>query len=137
MAMQKGVDAAFYKQVHRHISQALENGDERRNERHRGARCIQRIAPCVDGRLPVLAAFREVECQDLSAGGFTCLLPEPPEIETMAVELGAPPVLIYVTARVVHVSESRLGEEIKYLVGCRFTGRLDSNEAVAEAVASH
>ncbi|HUY90691.1 MAG TPA: hypothetical protein VMV10_18295 [Pirellulales bacterium] len=34
--------------------------------------------------------------------------------------------MIYVTARVIHVSEVRSGGERQYLIGCRFTGRLAS-----------
>jgi hypothetical protein len=131
MAIINSVDAGFYKQVHRSISKKLQAGDGRRDTQRRGRRCVQRIAPCVDGRMPTLAAFREVECQDLSAGGFSYLLSEPPDAETLAVELGVPPVLIYVTARVINVSEIWQGGETMFLVGCRFTGRLTPDEAAA------
>jgi len=130
MATPNAVDAAFYKQVHRLVSKRLEAGDGDRDKQRRGARCVQRIAPCLDGRMPELAAFREVECQDLSAGGFSYLWPEPSQAETLAVELGVAPVLIYVTAHVVHVSEIRLGADVKFLVRCRFIGRLAPESAM-------
>lgn len=74
--------------------------------------------------MPSLSQFRDVECQDLSAGGFSYVAVEPPECETLAVELGKAPVLIYVTARIVHISETLAGAETRFLIGCRFTGRL-------------
>ena len=77
MATPNAVDAAFYKQVHRLVSKRLEAGDGDRDKQRRGARCVQRIAPCLDGQMPEMAEFQEVDCQDLSAGGFSYLWPEP------------------------------------------------------------
>jgi len=132
MATPNGVDAAFYKQVHRLVSKRVQTGDANREKQRRGARCVQRIAACLDGRMPELVAFQEVECQDLSAGGFSYLWTEPTQAETLAVELGVAPVLFYVTARVVHVSEIRLGADVRFLVRCRFIGRLTPEEALAK-----
>ena len=115
-------DAAFYKDVHRLITRQL-NADRRGGDRN-AYRCVQRIAPLIGEQLPPLSQFCEVKCQDLSPGGFSFVCDAPPEYENYAVELGKPPVLIYVTARVVHVSELRQGSRVQFLAGCRFTGRL-------------
>jgi hypothetical protein len=117
-------DTSFYKQVHRLIAERLSEDRNRRGKQRRGYRCIQRLAPCVDEQVPGLGAFRDVECQDLSAGGFSFLADTAPACELLAVELGKAPVLIYVVARIVHISENWSGGERKILVGCRFTGRL-------------
>lgn len=117
-------DTSIYKQVHRLIAARLSEDRNRRGKQRRGYRCIQRLAPCADEQVPGLAEFRDVECQDLSAGGFSFLADTAPACEMLAVELGKAPVLIYVMARVVHISENWSGAERKILVGCRFTGRL-------------
>ncbi|HQU46709.1 MAG: hypothetical protein B7Z73_12320 [Planctomycetia bacterium 21-64-5] len=115
-------DVAFYKEVHRLIAREL-HSDRRGGDRN-AYRCVQRLAPLIGERVPPLSEFEEVRCQDLSPGGFSFVCDAPPEQEDYAVELGRAPVLIYVTARVVHVSEVRVGSRVQYLAGCRFTGRL-------------
>ncbi|MGH7138739.1 MAG: PilZ domain-containing protein [Pirellulales bacterium] len=115
-------DVAFYKDVHRLITRQLQ-GNRRGGDRNR-YHCLQRIAPLVGEQVPPLAEFQEVACQDLSPGGFSFVCDDPPEFDNYAVELGKSPVLIYVTARVVHISELRRGPRVQFLVGCRFTGRL-------------
>ena len=115
-------DVAFYKDVHRLITRQLQ-GDRRAGDRS-AYRCVQRIAPLVGESVPPLCAFQEVKCQDLSPGGFSFLCDAPPDHEDYAVELGKAPVLIYVTARIMHISEVRNGSRVQFLAGCRFTGRL-------------
>lgn len=115
-------DVAFYKEVHRLIAKQL-HGNRRTGDRS-AYQCVQRIAPLVGDELPPLSEFKEVRCQDLSPGGFSFACDTPPDDEKYAVELGRAPVLIYVTARVVHVSEIRIDSRVQYLAGCRFTGRL-------------
>src|SRR5487761_1729817 len=122
-------DLAFYKEVHRLIARQL-HGDRRGGDRN-AYRCLQRIAPLVDEQVPPLVEFREVKCQDLSPGGFSFVCDAPPEYESYAVELGKAPVLIYVTARILHVSEVRMGSRVQFLAGCRFTGRLKGKDGVA------
>lgn len=133
-------DSSFYKQVHRLIAKRLSEDSNRRGPRRSNYRCIQRLAPCTGDQVPGMSEFQEVVCQDLSAGGFSYLASAPPDTETLAVELGKAPVLIYVTACVVHVSEIRSGAERQYLVGCRFTGRLgplsDENLEQAEPLSA-
>ncbi|HEX7377863.1 MAG TPA: PilZ domain-containing protein [Pirellulales bacterium] len=115
-------DVTFYKDVHRLIMSQLQS--ERRGGDRNSYPCLQRVAPLLGDRPPPLAEFQEVKCQDLSPGGFSFVCDAPPEYEDYAVELGKPPVLIYVTAKVIHVSELRQGRHVRFLAGCRFTGRL-------------
>ena len=130
MAIPRDDDVAFYKQVHR-LLRAGQRGENRRNRDRKTYQCAQRLAPLVSGHTPPLSDFCEVKCQDLSPGGFSFLASQPPEHETYVVELGKPPVLIYVTARVVHVSELRVGSQVQFLVGCRFTGRVPAEGGMA------
>jgi hypothetical protein len=123
MATLRKDDVAFYKDVHRFIAQRLSCNSARRNRGRNSFDCVQRLAPLSSDELPPMAAFEDVKCQDLSPGGFSFLSAIAPEHEDYVVELGKSPVLIYVTARVVHVSELRLRSQSQYLVGCRFTGR--------------
>lgn len=123
MATLRKDDVAFYKDVHRFIAQRLASPSDRRNRDRNDYQCVQRLAPLTGDELPPMAAFDEVKCQDLSPGGFSFLSSTAPEHEDYVVELGKSPVIIYVTARVVHVSELRLRSKSQYLVGCRFTGR--------------
>lgn len=123
MATLRKDDVAFYKDVHRFIAQRVASTSDRRDRDRNSFQCVQRLAPLTGDELPPMAAFEEVKCQDLSPGGFSFLSPTAPEHEDYVVELGKSPVLIYVTARVVHVSELRLRSKSQYLVGCRFTGR--------------
>lgn len=118
-------DVAFYKDMHRLIAMHLK-GDRRGGDRS-AYRCVQRIAPLVGESVPPLSQFQEVKCQDLSPGGFSFLCDNPPLYEDYAVELGKAPVLIYVTASLVHVSEVRSGSRVQFLAGCRFTGRLEND----------
>ena len=115
-------DLAFYKEVHRLIARHL-HPDRRGGDRN-AYRCVQRLAPLIGEQVPPLSEFKEVKCQDLSPGGFSFLCDSPPEYESYAVELGKAPVLIYVTARILHISEVRQGLRVQFLAGCRFTGRL-------------
>lgn len=121
-------DSSFYNQVHRLISASVSESSERRGKERRGYRCVQRLAPLSGDNMPGLSQFCDVECHDLSAGGFSFVATEPPDCETLAVELGKAPVLIYVTARIVHISEIWSGAETRFLIGCRFTGRLDPSQ---------
>ena len=124
-------DVAFYRDVHRLIARHL-HADRRGGDRS-DYRCVQRIAPLIGEQVPPLSEFEEVKCQDLSPGGFSFVCDAPPTHEDFAVELGKPPVLIYVTARVLHISEVRMGPRVQFLAGCRFTGRLDSRKSKVQS----
>jgi hypothetical protein len=99
-------------------------GRDRRTSVRSEFRCKQWIAPMRDGRLPAAADFFEVECSDLSAGGFAFLLDRQPEFETLAVVLGKPPQEVVLAARIVRCTSQGSSGRIRMRIGCRFLSRL-------------
>lgn len=97
---------------------------ERRQHERRPYSQVQWIAPYAGGRPPDQSMFKEVKCHDVSAGGFSYLLAEPPLYDSLVVELGAKPDSIYLTASVVRHEQVAWGKTPLFLVGCRFTGRV-------------
>ena len=84
----------------------------------------QKIAPMLGGVLPKQDKFFQVVCNDISAGGISFLLSEAPDFEELVVVLGKPPNETFFTARVVRIVGHQENGEMKYLVGCRFTGKV-------------
>ena len=62
----------------------------------------QRIAPVIEGKLPAHDEFEEVNCRDISAGGFSYFTPLKPDFKEIVVALGFPPSLTYLSADVMH-----------------------------------
>ncbi|HEX3997185.1 MAG TPA: PAS domain S-box protein [Pirellulales bacterium] len=98
---------------------------DRRRRPRRSFTYYQRIAPSENGRLPPLRMFRRVKCLDISAGGFSFLSAVRPSETDYVVALGNPPVVINVAARVMHVTPTDYEGQPAYLVGCKYTGRID------------
>ena len=98
--------------------------EERRRHGRKQFAAMQFIAPCVKGRLPTPSAFREVRCFDVSSAGFSYLTDAFPDTDSLVVEFGVPPSLIYLSARVVHCTRLSEAGDTQYKIGCRFTGRL-------------
>jgi PAS domain S-box-containing protein len=84
----------------------------------------QQIAPIYGGAIPQKKDFRYVQCHDISRGGFSFYLNEPPDYEDLVIALGSPPQLNYLAARVTRVAEEERESGTVCVVGCRFTGRL-------------
>jgi PAS domain S-box-containing protein len=84
----------------------------------------QRIAPMYTVAIPTARDFFEVECRDISAGGVSFYLEGEPDFTALVVGLGRAPDLAYFTARVARVSQESVNGKTRYLVGCRFTGRV-------------
>ena len=99
-------------------------GERRRRPRRAFSYC-QRIAPMSGDSLPSQSMFRVVQCHDISAGGFAFVSPEPPAQESYVVVLGSAPVLIYVKVSVAHVTPTTRDGRDAFLVGCKYTGRVD------------
>jgi diguanylate cyclase len=99
-------------------------GAERRKHERRAFPATQSVAPFTHGRLPTPAMFREVQCADVSSSGFSFITDERPSCESVVVEFGVPPNLMYLSAKVVHTTASDSPEGTRYKVGCRFSGRL-------------
>jgi hypothetical protein len=101
-----------------------QSGKERRSSPRRDYPYYQRIAPCHDGAIPRPADFFDVVCRDISAGGFSFLLDEPPGFTDLVVALGRPPHLTHFVAQVRRVIQTEAEGRRQFLVGCQFRGRL-------------
>jgi len=104
------------------------SNQERRRRPRRSYPYCQMIAPVVGEQMPPPAAFLEIRCNDISAGGFSYLAAKPPESNVLIVALGVPPKLTYLRAEVAHVNRVKQGEETAYLIGCTYTGRVPYGE---------
>jgi PAS domain S-box-containing protein len=98
---------------------------ERRRRPRRSYPYRQLIAPVIDRKLPPKTAFVEIECNDIAAGGFSFLSPQPPPSHSLIVALGIAPKLTYLSAEVVHVTRIQHQEQSKYLIGCAYNGRVN------------
>jgi hypothetical protein len=143
------IDATFYQMIHQfvHTPKGGESDDRRRQKRERFPE-IQWIAPWNGFRFPAESEFLEVQCYDLTRGGFSFLFPHRPMFPFLVAGFGQKPDLLYIgaepvrsipvllfpTGRVKHIREgeaeidrrSSTGElgRPMMLVGCRFTRRL-------------
>ncbi len=99
-------------------------GIDRRQRQRRPYPFKQAIAPIVDGKIPAAQDFIDVQCHDISAGGFSFLSVGPPASDSFVIVLGQPPNVTHVTAQVVHVRRVEQGGRRMYLIGCNYTGRI-------------
>jgi diguanylate cyclase len=106
---------------------------DRRGQPRRPFPTNQFIAPYLNGKLPTREMFQQVLCHDISSGGFSFLLPQPPAFDSIIVALGMPPNVTYLSGRVVHTSASSPNGQSMVLVGCRFLGRVELNIECADA----
>ncbi len=97
---------------------------ERRRKARRAYPYLQRLAPVLDDELPNPDEFIDVECHDISPGGFSFLFPYPFPSDSLVVELGIPPKLTYLMAQVAHVTRTTRGKSTFYLIGCNYTHRV-------------
>lgn len=123
-------------QVEQQLDEEIRTGKpvDRRDQPRRPFPTGQFIAPYAEGQVPTREMFRQVPCHDISSGGFSFLLPDPPDFELFVVALDAPPKVTCLTAKVVHTTVTDSGPMPMYLVGCRFTGRIDLEPEGANTV---
>lgn len=105
-------------------SLAQSSAEEKRTSPRRRYQYRQMIAPMIGATIPRRRDFYEVDCEDISAGGISFYLERPPDFESLVVALGRPPTVSYFTARVVRIVAPSPPERPRYLIGCRFTGRV-------------
>jgi PAS domain S-box-containing protein len=86
---------------------------------------LQLIAPLRGEQLPPDTEFQEQHCYDISSRGFAFLLPQPPPYEKVVVAFGAAPSVVYLTADVRHSTLREIDGKPQYVIGCRYTGRLN------------
>ena len=113
---------------------------------------VQRIAQAAGRKVPEQATFFPVKCRDLSTRGFSFIVKRRPQFKSIVLELGTPPDEIYLAAEIRHYTEvlvhasgkvevlqrqdsetgfegpSEDGAEPWVMVGCEFTGRLESED---------
>ena len=121
---QTNADANFFSLVH-HVIQAAHGEDDRRGNDRRTYCCQQWIA-AYSGELPKKAEFRQVQCHDLSPGGFSFLADTAPETDNLVVALGKHPHL-FVIAQIVHWDWKMIDGREVAVVGCRFVSRIEQH----------
>jgi len=106
LSRENAVDASFYNLIHQVISSGRGvDFPSRRSEERRPFTSTQRIAVRRGPGLPDESQFVPVECHDLTRKGFSFLLPNEPDFDTLVAAFGAPPEAIYVSARVARCSD--------------------------------
>jgi hypothetical protein len=99
---------------------------ERRQHARFPFQVTQRVAPYVNGEIPPAAAFRPVECYDISCSGFSYYLTKPPMVKEIVLALVIRAEVKYLKAVIVHTNAVCGADGLMYLVGCRFMGRIDA-----------
>lgn len=99
------------------------NRDRRRRPRRRYP-YRQLVAPVLNGILPAEDQFVELECYDISSGGFSFWSLSPPPSESLVVALGTAPQLTHLTAQIAHVTRGDHNGKRMYLIGCNYVGRV-------------
>jgi hypothetical protein len=124
--MTSGADRILDKIANRTFGQ----GDGAIAERRQHARfpflVTQRVAPYVQAEIPPAAAFRPVECYDISCSGFSYYLTQPPMVKEIVLALVIRAEVKYLKAVIVHTNAIWGAGGLKYLIGCRFVGRIDA-----------
>ncbi len=116
-------DVDFYSMVHEVLRSAHADDDCRRTQDRQTFACRQWIAPLVEEGAPAASAFQEVECRDISTGGFSYLSDTVPSTEKLSVRLGKAEGWVFLTAGVVHCRAIDTDDGPAFLVGCKFLGR--------------
>jgi hypothetical protein len=100
------------------------------NQERRGAKrfsfpVVQMMAHYDRNGLPSRDRFQQVRCQDISSSGISFFWPRIPEFEYIVINLETSGPPIHVTARVTSVRPVP-NQPGQLLVGCQFTGRLNT-----------
>ena len=123
-------DVSFYELVHKILTRQLEaevdDDDDRRGRDRQTFATHQAVAPVVNGRMPNKEQLRDVMCRDLSTSGISFYASQPPESDQLLVRLTTSHRVTYLTAQVAHCRPIADGGDAAFIVGCRFTGRVDS-----------
>lgn len=100
--------------------------EERRRHTRFAFHATQQVAPYVHGKIPPATAFRPVDCHDISCGGLSYYLNQPPLVNDIVLALTIRGEVKYLSAHIVRTTATLTTDGLKYLVGCRFVGRLDA-----------
>ena len=100
-------------------------GRDKRLSPRREYTWTQMIALRDGDRSPRADQFFAVQCRDISAGGLSFILDSQPQYKHIVVELGTAPHTIHMGAEIVRVVPTKEDGEPRYLIGCRFSGRME------------
>lgn len=121
---QASPDKALFETVHRLLSsEPVVDAENRRANARRPFRRRQLIAPYDGTRPPDAGEFRALDCEDLSERGLAYYELEVPTYRQLVIALGPAP-FRFITAEVARFMPVRRPEGLRYLVGCKFLGRL-------------
>ncbi len=120
-------DAQLFEMVHVLIQQteAQSQPENRRGTERRDYNAVQLVALCQDGELPAQADFFHVECHDLAPQGFSFFMNDAPDYSEIVVALGRIPFSFF-KAQIVHREEVLVDDKPAFLIGCRFTERIEA-----------
>ncbi|MGI8981268.1 MAG: diguanylate cyclase [Pirellulaceae bacterium] len=112
-----------------------ENRRERRVHKRQDCHATYRVAPLIPDASPEMHAFVDVRLMDFSGGGCALLLASRPAARAFVVAIDKPEGPIYLTAEVVRITEQGQdgSGQRRFVIGCRFTGRISSQTAKLEA----
>ena len=86
--------------------------------------CYQQVLPLhVNSCAVDLRQARTVRCHDISVHGISFFWPEEPEFNRLVISLGTDENPVHMLADVMQSKTVYVHDEIRTLVGCRFTGR--------------
>jgi hypothetical protein len=103
---------------------SVHSGPERRRHPRLDFFGTQWIAPFSGGALPDDAAFCEVRCLNVSTSGFSFATEEKPDFRSIVVRFQVGSAPMYLTARIVDCRPHDGAGELRFRLGCEFTGRL-------------
>ena len=83
----------------------------------------QRMGPVRNGQMPRLDEFYEVECRDISAGGFSYYSHTKPIETDIVIAFGAIGTETFLIARIVYARQTIRNGKTMFTIGCEYTGR--------------
>ncbi len=102
-------------------------GDEDVARRRYPYQCQQYVRVCDDGGVAIQDALPvAVWCHDISVGGISFFWPDEPQFERLIISVGSPDCPILMQAEVMQSKVVYMRGEIRHLLGCRFTSRIES-----------
>jgi hypothetical protein len=101
-------------------------GPEQRVHQRKILMKLELVAPYEGRRFPDPEEFFEVQCFDISVGGISFFLAEPPTEKRYLLALGDREDPIYAIVEVRRVALTKMHTIPVYLVGCRFEERVKS-----------
>jgi len=97
---------------------------ERRRSRRYQFGSVQWVAPLQGDERPGPGDFVPVRCCDISKTGFSFWLDDAPDFRELVVQIQKGTGVVFIKAEVVYTKRQGPAGHERFLVGCRFKGRL-------------